>query len=356
MRATKRNGQADRLPCETSDIQGENGAGVVAPFPPGVAGRRALLAMAAATGLACPAIAQPRFPRQPVRLLIPWGAGGSIDPFMRLQAELFLEFTGQPLVLEHRPGARGTMAARFLVTQARPDGYTIAHHHLSVIRHPFLTRRPTWDPVADFTYIIQQSGFLYGNVVHPDAGWTSLAAMWEVARARPGALAYGTSGTLTTNQLAMEDLLAREGASMLHVPFHSSAENIAALLGRQVDCIATTNSWAPLVAEGRLRLLAVWTRDRVPSFPQVPTLRELGYDMVVTSPFGLVGPKGIGPEVRDSLHEIFRRIQFDTRVQDYMDRNHLPDEYLAPQAYEAFARERADYERRLVARLGLTID
>jgi tripartite-type tricarboxylate transporter receptor subunit TctC len=78
--------------------------------------------------------------------------------------------------------------------------------------------------------------------------------------------------------------------------------------------------------------------------------------MVVTSPFGLVGPKDIAPEVRNSLHEIFRRIQFDTRVQDYMNRHDLPDEYLAPQAYEAFARERADYERRLVARLGLTID
>lgn len=353
MRATSRNLQAENLPCKMSKVQGENGTGVAAP---GAAGRRTVLAMAAATVLACPAMAQPRFPRQPVRLLIPWGAGGSIDPFMRLQAELFLEFTGQPLVLEHRPGARGTMAARFLVTQARPDGYTIAHHHLSVIRHPFLTRRPTWDPVADFTYIIQQSGFVYGHVVHPDAGWISLAAMWEAARTRPGALAYGTSGTLTTNQLAMEDLLAREGASMLHVPFHSSAENITALLGRQVDCIATASSWAPLVAEGRLRLLAVWTRDRVPRFPHVPTLRELGYGMVVTSPFGLVGPKDIAPEVRNALHDIFRRIQFDTRVQAYMNRHDLPDEYLPPQAYEAFARERADDERRLVARLGLTID
>ena len=106
-------------------------------------GRRSALGTAlAATTLACPAIAQGRFPNRPIRFLIPWAPGGTLDGFMRLQAELFQQDTGQSLVIENRPGARGTLAAQALF-QARPDGYTLAHHHLSVIRHPFLTKQRT---------------------------------------------------------------------------------------------------------------------------------------------------------------------------------------------------------------------
>ena len=103
--------------------------------------RRAALgaaALASATALAAPALGQGRFPIRPVRFLIPWAPGGTLDGFMRLQAELFQQDTGQSLVIENRAGARGTLAAQALF-QARPDGYTLAHHHLSIIRHPFLT-------------------------------------------------------------------------------------------------------------------------------------------------------------------------------------------------------------------------
>src|SRR3954471_18619491 len=100
-------------------------------------GRRSALGTAlAVTTLACPAIGQGRFPTRPVRFLIPWAPGGTLDGFMRLQAELFQQDTGQSLIIENRSGARGTLAAQALF-QAPPDGYTIAHHHLSVIRHPF---------------------------------------------------------------------------------------------------------------------------------------------------------------------------------------------------------------------------
>ena len=106
-------------------------------------GRRAALGAAlATTALARPAIDQGRFPSRPVRFLIPWAPGGTLDGFMRLQAELFQQDTGQSLVIENRGGARGTLAAQALF-QARPDGYTLAHHHLSVIRHPFLTKQRT---------------------------------------------------------------------------------------------------------------------------------------------------------------------------------------------------------------------
>jgi tripartite-type tricarboxylate transporter receptor subunit TctC len=318
--------------------------------------RRILLAGAAASLLARPALAQGRFPNRPVRFLIPWVAGGVLDGFMRLQAEMFQQEFGQPLIIENRPGARGTLAARALISGARPDGYTLAHHHLSVIRHPFLTRQPSWDPVNDFTYIMQQTGFVFGHVVHPASGWSTLAEMFAEARRRPGALTYGTSGVATSNHLAMEELCEKEGVQMLHVPYRGTSENITAILARQLDVIANANSWAPNVEAGQLRLLAVWTRTRLRAFPDAPTLTELGYGMVVTSPYGIAGPKGMDPEVTEFLHQAFRRMQSSPRIQEYMARNDMPDEYLGPADYTAFARERAVYEQRMVTRLNLSID
>jgi tripartite-type tricarboxylate transporter receptor subunit TctC len=186
-------------------------------------GRRILLAGAAVPLLARPSLGQGRFPNRPVRFLIPWAPGGVLDGFIRLQGEMFQQEFGQPLIIENRPGARGTLAARALISGTRPDGYTIAHHHLSVIRHPFLTKQPSWDPVGDFTYIMQQTGFVFGNVVHPASGWNSLADMWATARTRPGALTYGTSGVATTNHLAMEELCEKEGVQMLHVPYRGTS-------------------------------------------------------------------------------------------------------------------------------------
>lgn len=318
--------------------------------------RRILLAGAALPLLARPSLGQGRYPNRPVRFLIPWAPGGILDGFIRLQGEMFQQEFGQPLIIENRPGARGTLAARALISGTRPDGYTIAHHHLSVIRHPFLTKQPSWDPVNDFTYIMQQTGFVFGHVVHPASGWNSLADMWAAARARPGALTYGTSGVATTNHLAQEELCEKEGVQMLHVPYRGTSENITAILARQLDCIANANSWAPNVEAGQLKLLAVWTRTRLRAFPEAPTLSELGYGMVVTSPYGVAGPKGMDPEVTEFLHQAFHRMQQSDRIQAYMAQNDMPDEYLGPADYLAFARERAVYEQRMVTRLNLSID
>jgi tripartite-type tricarboxylate transporter receptor subunit TctC len=136
-----------------------------------------------------------------------------------------------------------------------------------VIRHPFLTKQRTWHPVDDFSYVMQQTGFVFGHVVHPASGWNTLADMWAEARRRPGELTYGTSGIATSNHLAMEELCEKEGVQMTHVPYRGTAENITALLARQIDCIANSNSWQPNVEAGQFRLLAVWTRSACAASP-----------------------------------------------------------------------------------------
>ena len=325
------------------------------PVAPAAFPRRAALGLAGAA-LAAPALGQARFPDRPIRFLIPWPPGGSLDALHRQMFEIMGKDIGQNVVLENRPGARGTQAAIFLINQAKPDGYTLAHHHLSILRHPFLTKQPTWDPINDFTYIMQVSGFTFGTAVRSDGPYKTFRDLMDAAKRRPGHLTYSTSGIATSNHIAMEEILEREGAEMTHVPFRGSQEGVTALLGKQIDVVADAQSWRPNVESGELRLLSVWTRDRLPSFPDAPTLRDLGYDMVVTSPYGIAGPKGMAPEVVDILHRAFRKALEDEASQAIIDRWEMPREYLGPAEYLAFAKERVDYEKRMVARLKLSID
>jgi tripartite-type tricarboxylate transporter receptor subunit TctC len=317
--------------------------------------RRTLTALAAAL-LPLPVLGQAAFPNRPIRFLIPWPPGGALDALHRTMFEVVNRDLGQPVVIENRPGARGTQAAIFLVQQAKPDGYTLAHQHLSVLRHPFLTRQPTWDPVADFTYIMQVSGFLFGTAVRSDRGWPDWQAILAAARAAPGRLTFSTSGIATTNHLAMEEICEREGVQMTHIPFRGAQEGVTALLGKQIDIVADSQSWRPNVESGELRLLSVWTRDRLKSIPSAPTLRDLGYDMVVTSPYGIAGPKGMDPEIVEILHRSLKKGYEDETTQAIFDRWENPREYLGPKDYLAFVKDRVAYEQRMVAKLGLSID
>jgi len=318
--------------------------------------RRKTLAFAG-MGLAAPGLAraQPAYPDHPIRFIVPWPPGGSLDVLLRTMFDIVRRDLGQQVVLENRPGARGTHGAQVLL-QARPDGYTLAQQHLSILRHPFLTRQPTWDPIGDFSYVMQFSGFTFGVVVRSDSPYRTWADLVSAARAQRGKLTYSTSGVATSNHIAMEDILAREGIEMTHVPFRGAQEGVTALLGRQIDCVADAQAWRPNVESGEFRLLCVWTRERLAAFPDAPTLKELGYDMVVTSPYGIAGPKGLDAAVVEKLHGSFRKALFDEASQAVMRRWEMPLEYLGPADYLKFVRERVSYEQEMVSRLRLSID
>ena len=277
--------------------------------------RRAALGLGASL-LAAPALGQGRFPNRPIRFLIPWAPGGLLDGFMRLQNELFLQEYGQSIIIENRPGARGTLAAQQLLTQARPDGYTIAHHHLSVIRHPFLTKRPTWDPVNDFTYIMQQTGFIFGHVVHPASGWNSLKDMFAEARQKPGQLTYGTSGIATSNHLAMEELCEKEGVEMTHVPYRGTAPAVNDLLSGVVQLTMTgAPAVLPHARAGTLRALGISSEKRLASANDIPTIAEQGVPNFEASQwYGIVGPAGMPQPIIDRLNAEIRKAMTDPEI------------------------------------------
>jgi tripartite-type tricarboxylate transporter receptor subunit TctC len=319
--------------------------------------RRGLLAATGAV-LAAPglALAQSRYPDRPIQLVIPWPAGGSADAQLRSIAELVGKALGQPMVVQNRPGAGGTLGPLTVAQQARPDGYTLTQMHLSVLRRPWMMRTPGWDPIGDFTHIIGMTGWLFGTAVKADSPLKSWQDLIAYARANPGKLTYSTSGIGTTNHLAMESIQEIEKISLTHVPFRGANEGVTAVLSGQVDMICDSSTWAPNVEAGQMRALAVWSAERAPRFPAVPTLKELGYDMVVASPYGVSGPKGMDPGIVRVLHDAMKDALFspeNTRIRSQFD---MPLVYQDTESYRRFIVERVEYEKTMVRRLGLTLD
>jgi tripartite-type tricarboxylate transporter receptor subunit TctC len=200
------------------------------------------------------------------------------------------------------------------------------------------------------------TGWLFGVAVKADSRFQTFPEMIAYARANPGKLSYSTSGIATSNHLAMEDIVARERIDLTHVPFRGANEGVTAVLSGSVDMIADSSTWAGNVEAGQMRLLCVWSEERAPRFPTVPTLKELGYDMVVTSPYGVSGPPRMDPGVVRVLHDTLKAGLMsaeNTRVRAQFD---MPVNYLDTEQYQDFILRRAAYEREIVTRLGIRMD
>jgi tripartite-type tricarboxylate transporter receptor subunit TctC len=292
-----------------------------------------------------------------LRLVVPWPPGGSADAQLRSLAEIAGKSLGQTIVVENRPGASGTAAALpFAQGQVRPDGTGIMQMHLSIIRRPALVRSPPWDINADFTHIMGLCGWLLGIVVKADSPIRTMRDYWDFARKNPGRLTYTTSGIATTPHITMESLAAAEGVELLHVPYRSSNEAAVAVAAGEVMSTADASAWAPLVDGGQLRLLCVWSAERSRRYPEVPTLRETGHDVVATSPYGLSGPKGMDPGVVRVLHDAMKTALFTPENERVRGNFDMPLEYRDTADYRDWVARRAVFEREMAERLNLRID
>lgn len=316
--------------------------------------RRAVLG-AAASLVACPAWARARanaFPSRPITLVVPWPAGGQTDITMRILAELAGRSLGQPVVVENRPGAAGTLVGAAL-RSAAPDGHVIGQLPVTLYRAP-LQRKVPWDPLRDITPVIQVSGVTFGIVVPADSAFRSFADLLAWGRERSGRLSVGSTGIGSTAHLAMEDVLSREGVGYVHVPYKGTADQMLAVAGHTLMVGVNSTGFAPYVESGRLRLLAVFDAQRSRRWPQVPTMRELGYaDAVYTSPYGIGLPAGADPRVVRKLHDAFKAAMFDPlHLRELAKYDQEPD-YLDSADYGRFVHEVTARERVLLARLGV---
>ncbi|MCU0944154.1 MAG: tripartite tricarboxylate transporter substrate binding protein [Rubritepida sp.] len=316
--------------------------------------RRSLLATALAAPALAPGLAraQAAFPNRPITVQISFPAGGATDVQMRALAEAATRAFGQTVIIENRPGGGGTLPA-LNMRNARPDGYTLAQFPLPAMRLPFM-QRMAFNPRTDFTPVIHLTGYLFMVCVRAESPYRSWADLVADARARPGQVRLGNTGANGTPHLTLVELADQERLDVVHVPFRGEGDAVPALLGGHIEASGTGSGTLQLIAEGRLRALNVWSRERSRKIPEVPTLIELGYrDMVVTSPYGLVGPLGMDPAVVRILHDGFRNALNDPTHLAALDRLDMPLEYLSTEDYARFIQRTTDEEEARVNRLGL---
>ncbi|MEJ8827276.1 tripartite tricarboxylate transporter substrate binding protein [Variovorax humicola] len=292
------------------------------------------------------------FPTRPVTLIVPFAAGGATDSFVRSIAVLAGNELGQPVIVDNKPGAAGVLGANQLV-RALPDGYTLSILPEPVFRLPHL-QKTQFDPMSDFTYVVHLSGYALGIATLSTSPWTDWSAVVADAKKRPGQITYGTTGVNGTMHITVEEMSRRQGIKLNHVPYKGESEIIAALMGGHIDLAVTAGSIAPMVDEGKARVLVLWTAKRAARWPNVPTLRDIGMDMVANSPFGIAGPKGMPPAVVKTLHDAFRKALEDPATQKLLERLNQENAYLDSAAYTAFARERYEASRKQVERMGVT--
>lgn len=294
------------------------------------------------------------FPAKPVVLVVPWPAGGTTDIGMRALASATEKYLKQKIVTENRPGAAGVLGPQQVV-QAAPDGYTVVQIPITVFRAPFM-RKTSFNPETDFTYIVGVSGYTFGVVVRNDAPWKTFQEFLNYAKANPGKINYGTPGAGTSLHLTMEQIAGKQGIRWTHVPFKGTAETTSALLGGHIDAVADATGWAPMVNAGQFRLLVTWSAVRSKNWPDVPTLKETGVDLVSNSPFGIAGPKGMDPKVVQILHDAFKKGAEDPAYIESMGRLDQESAYMSSDQYRKFALEQLVEQKKLIEDLGLRQD
>src|SRR5882672_8312793 len=275
------------------------------------------------------------YPTKPVTLIVPWPAGGSTDIAMRAIADSASKALGQPIVIDNKAGGGGTVGPATMAAAAKPDGYTIAQLPITVFRLP-LMQDVSWDPAKDFSYIIHLTGYTFGVTTSAESQFKSWKDVVDFAKQNPGKVTYATPGTGTSLHIGMEQIAGMAGIKLTQVPFKGGAETNAAVLGQHTMLQADSTGWRPLVDAGKLRLLMVWTSVRSPNFPDVPTLKELGYPMVYDSPFGIAGPKGMDPKI------VAKLAKYD-----------MVPNYKNTEDYKKFVVEITDSERKVIDTLGL---
>ncbi|MFO1214347.1 MAG: tripartite tricarboxylate transporter substrate binding protein [Burkholderiaceae bacterium] len=292
------------------------------------------------------------WPTRPITLIVPWPAGGSTDRHLRGLAELAAKHLGQNIIVENKPGGGGTSAVGTMALTAKPDGYTIAQFPLGMLRLPQM-QKVQWNPLTDFSFIIGVTGYTFGVTVRADSPYKSFNDYIEAARKTPGKIDYGSTGIGTSPHLIMEELAENAKVDLVHVPFKGNADLTQALLGGHVMAQSDATGWDKYVDGGQMRLLVTFGEQRTKRWPSVPTAKELGYGVVSTSPYGLVGPKGMDPAIVKTLHDAFKKAMDDPKHLELLAQLNQDPWYKSSDDYAKWARETFAKEKRLIDKLGL---
>ncbi|HET7837486.1 MAG TPA: tripartite tricarboxylate transporter substrate binding protein [Variovorax sp.] len=315
-----------------------------------------LLALAAAALLAAaPAGAEDAYPAKPITMIVPFPPGGAADIAARPVAEAMGRYLKQPIVIENKAGAGGGIGMA-QVAKARPDGYTVLMALSSIVVLPeadaILQRRPMFElsqlrPVARFT------ADPVVLVVQADSPWKDFKQFTAALRQKPGRYTFGSSGNYGTMHVPVEQMKAATQTSMLHIPYTGAGPAVVALLGGQVDAVATGPSTvAAHIQAGKLRPLAQWGEGRIPTLPDVPSLKELGVPVSYSQWTGVFVPASTPDAVVARLREAAKFAAGDARAAQSLQAAGTYFQYLDAPEFEPFVTRDAQSMAKVVQRIG----
>ncbi len=271
-----------------------------------------LAAQGSLAAFATGAHAQGTWPERNITMIVPFPAGGQADLAARPVAATLEKILGRPIVVDNRAGGAGGSVGNAAVARAAPDGYTqlVTLSSLAVLPEAdrLFGRTPAYE-VSQFTPVARILADPTLLAVPASSPWKTLKDFVEDAKARPGQIPYGSSGPYGTLHIAMEMFAASAGIKLLHVPFRGAAPALTALLSGTVQALASAPGvLKPQVDDGKIRVLANWGAERIPSFPDLPTFKELGYqDVEFYIWAGLFTPKGVPDAVMTKLRDGMRQ-------------------------------------------------
>lgn len=277
--------------------------------------------MASAFAFAIPALvvtaasAQTAYPNHPIKLIVPWPAGGVTDASARILATHLADRLKQPVVVDNKPGANGRIGAE-AAAKSPPDGYTlfVASAETHAI-NPSVFATVPYDPLKDFIAVAPYAINPFTVVVRREVKAADMKEAVALAKSTPGKMTNASWGVGSTSQIIMEMVKSQAGIDVLHIPFQGEAPAVVALLGGQVDFMVMPAARADaLRKDGTVKVLAVTTGKRVDLLPDVPTLTEQGYKVDVANWFGIVVPSKTPPEavrrVSDEINALLRGKEF----------------------------------------------
>ena len=314
---------------------------------------RSFLAAAAAL-LALAANAQSDYPNRPVTMIVPFPPGGVADITARPVAEAMGRFLQQPVIVENKAGAGGGVGMQY-VARAKADGYTVLLALSSISIIPEADKVLGRDPMFQLAQLVPIARFTADPTVlavRADAPWKTAREFLDAAKAAPGSIPYGSSGNYGTMHVPMEMLNGSAGTKMLHVPFTGAGPAVVALLGGQVQALSTgPSSIMGHYKAGKVRVLASWGESRHPALPDVPTLKELGYDAQFSQWTGLFVPAGTPEPVIAKLREAAHFAIEDAAFKASLARVETPIQYLDQPQFRSFwdndARKLADVVKKI---------
>lgn len=296
----------------------------------------AVAALGCTALLSVSARAAEAWPTKPIRLIVPFAAGGSTDIVARKIGQRLAERVGQPVVVENKPGAGGTIGAAYARNQPA-DGYTLFLGTVSTQSvAPFLYKKLSYDPVADFNALAMIATVPNVVVVNKALGVNTLAELVASAKSSSGGLTYGSSGQGSSNHLATEGLRARLAVPLTHVPYKGSGpaltDTMAGHVNMMLDVVMTS---LPYVQRGDLKALAVTSKERVAVLPDVPTVAEQGYPgFEAIGWFGLFAPRGLPEPLAQQISESVKAVILQDDMQQFFSAQGARASGVTRQAFE----------------------